>query len=186
MKTKCVFSRQNPIINQSWCKFIYWKLKHEWECVLYVSFSCDTENICVFLNYLLPHVSVVYNASVCPGMIPETERELMTSLNHPPLLAASHFSAFPGFAYSEHVIIYIIAKVQFISLSLLLLLLLLLLHEVLQLGPVCLLGMIVGKKINEEIIQEVLGRWCVALWWQCDFTVAGCRKVKAEPHWNGE
>lgn len=87
-------------------------------------------------------------------MIRETECELMTSLN-PPLLAASHFSAFPGFAYSEHVIIYIIAKVQFISVSLLHLLLL---DEVLQLGPVCLLGRIVGKKINEKIIQGVLGR----------------------------
>lgn len=109
------------------------------------------------MNYLLSHVSVVYNASVCARMIPETECELMTSLNHPPLLAASHFSAFPGFAYSGHVIIYIIAKVQFISASLLLLLLLLL-DEVLQLGPVCLLGMIARKKINEEIIQGVLGR----------------------------
>lgn len=122
--------------------------------MFYVSFSCDTENICVCLNYLLSHVSVVYNASVCAGMIPETECELMTSLNHPPLLAASHFS--PGFAYSEHVIIYIIAKVQFISVSLLLLLLLQ--DEVLQLRPVCLLGMKVGKKINEEIIQGVLRR----------------------------
>lgn len=124
--------------------------------MFYVSFSCDTENICVCLNYLLSHVSVVYNASVCAGMIPETECELMTSLNHPPLLAASHFSAFPGFAYAEHVIIYIIAKVQFISVSLLLLLLLQ--DEVLQLRPVCLLGMKVGKKINEEIIQGVLRR----------------------------
>lgn len=120
--------------------------------MLYVCFSCDTENICVCLNYLLSHVSLVDNASVCTRMIPETECELMTSLNHPPLLAASHFSALPGFAYSEHVIIYIIAKVQFISASLLLLLLLLLLDEVLQLRPGCLLGMIVGKKINEEII----------------------------------
>lgn len=154
------------------CKLFMWRRK-------------ENTNICVCLNYLLSHVSVVYNASVCAGMIPETECELMTSLNHPPLLAASHFSASPWFAYSEHVIIYIIAKVQFISVSLLLLLLLLL-DEVLQLGPVCLLGMIAGKKINEEIIQGVLGCWCVALWWQCDFTVAGCRKVKAKPHWNEE
>ena len=124
--------------------------------MLYVSFSCNAENICVCVNYLLSHVLVVYNASVCTGMIPETECELMTSLNHPPLLAASHFSAFPGFAYWEHVIIYITAKVQFISVSLLLLLFFL--DEVLQLRPVCLLGMIVGKKINEEIIQGVLGR----------------------------
>lgn len=113
--------------------------------MFYVSFSSDTENVCVCLNYLLSHVSVVYNASVYAGMIPETECELMTSLNHPPLLTASHFSAFPGFAYLEHVIIYIIAKVQFISVSLLPLLpLLLLLDEVLQLGPVFLLGMMVG------------------------------------------
>lgn len=137
------FSRHNPIINRGSCKFIFWKRKNEWECVFYVSFSCDTENICVCLNYLLSHASV-YNASVCAGMIPETECELMTSLNHPPLLTASHFSAFPGFAYLEHVIIYIIAKVQFISVSLLLLLLLL--DEVLQLRPVFLLGMMGGRK----------------------------------------